>query len=285
MTRPLVLVTRPAGEADPLVAALRSRGYRALAVPTVVTHEQAPGGPLDDALADPVGWDWILVTSATGAVAVGHALARTGPLPDRTAGAAGAARASGTAEPEHPTRWAALGPATAAALEAIGIAVDVVPVHASGAGLARELIGQWDVRGRRILLARADAASSDLPTALRAAGALVHEAVAYHTVEAPPQSAGGIRDALADPSLVAAIAASASAVRGLLTLASRTGSSERMLALPLISIGPSTSEAARNLGFGAVLESDQPSVDGLLAVLATILDAPSPTPAGSGRTT
>src|SRR5256714_15315633 len=55
-----VLVTRPAGAGDPLVAELESVGFRVRAVPTVATRRLPVEWP------DLARFDWIVVTSAAG---------------------------------------------------------------------------------------------------------------------------------------------------------------------------------------------------------------------------
>jgi len=270
-TAPLVLVTRPPDGTDRLVALLEGRGYRVAAVPTVETRSSAPGGPLDRAIADLGGWDWIVVTSATGARAVFEALTRTGTA---SRGRDGATRM---------TRWAAVGPATAAALQALAIRVDLVPGEQTGLGIARELAAVCAADHARVLLARADAAGADLPGALRAAGVDVHDVVAYHTVEAPPESAAALAAALADGALAAIVVASGSAVRGLARLATDAGLIHRVLATPLVSIGPSTSAVARDLGIAGVIQATSPTPEALVAAVDASPLAPPPPSAHSRR--
>jgi uroporphyrinogen-III synthase len=133
-----VLVTRPGGEADPVVGALEAVGYRVHAVPTVATQ------PLDFDRPDLARYDWVVVTSAAGVDALAELPA--GP------------------------RWAAVGSATARALRARGVEPDLVPNEANGLALANALP---DVHGKRVLLVRASAAAADLPTRLRERGAAV----------------------------------------------------------------------------------------------------------------
>ncbi|MBO0687202.1 MAG: uroporphyrinogen-III synthase, partial [Candidatus Dormibacteraeota bacterium] len=70
--RPLVLSTRPEGEHDPLVGALREAGLRVLAVPTVAVEPLAFDPP------DLGAYDWAVVTSAAG---VRRLLERVPPPP------------------------------------------------------------------------------------------------------------------------------------------------------------------------------------------------------------
>jgi uroporphyrinogen-III synthase len=189
-----VLVTRPDGESDPLVHALRRRGYRVHAVPMVQTE------PVDFNAASLADCDWIVLTSARGV----KALATLPPGP----------------------RFAAVGPETARALRARGVEPSHVPGRADGADLGDTLP---EVEGKRIALVRASAAGEDLPARLRRRGANVEEVTAYRTVEGPAASAETLRAALADPELRAVVFASGSAVRGFL----RLGGSTRLPAITI----------------------------------------------------
>jgi uroporphyrinogen III methyltransferase/synthase len=216
-----ILVTRPGGESDPLVHALRRRGYRVHAVATVQTE------PMDFNAGSLASCDWIVLTSVRGVKALAEL--PTGP------------------------RFAAVGSETARALRARGITPSHLPGRADGADLGDTLP---DVKGKRIALVRASAASTDLPDRLRRRGATVEEVTAYRTVEGPRASAEKLRDALADPELAAVLFASGSAVRGFLDL----GGSAR---LPAITIGPRTTNSARELGFVVMAEADAQTVSGL----------------------
>ncbi|HEX9099537.1 MAG TPA: uroporphyrinogen-III synthase [Candidatus Dormibacteraeota bacterium] len=178
-----VLVTRPGGESDPLAQALRQRGYRVHAVPTVQTEA------VEFDSSSLASYDWVVFTSARGVDAV--AKLPSGP------------------------RFAAVGPETAKALRARGVEAAFVPARADGANLGTYLP---DIEGKRVALVRASAADTDLPDILRARGATVDEFIAYRTVEQPRGSARLLRTALADPDLRAAVFASGSAVRGFIGL-------------------------------------------------------------------
>src|SRR6266849_8387243 len=96
-----VLVTRPGGESDPLVQALRQRGYLVHAVPTVQTEAVV----LD--LRSFASYDWVVVTSARGVDALAELPA--GP------------------------RFAVVGTETAKALRARGVEPAHVPATPDGA--------------------------------------------------------------------------------------------------------------------------------------------------------
>lgn len=182
-----VLVTRPAGADDPLVGELESRGYRVIAVPTVVTP------PLDAQWPALDRFDWILLTSAAGVEA----------LPSTPCG----------------PRWAAVGESTAKALRARGVEVDVLPIETNGAALAEALP---DPAGSRVLLVRASLADPDLPSGLRKRDAHVEEFTAYETVEGPEESRVELARSLTESGLSAVVFASGSAVRGFVKLGGAT---------------------------------------------------------------
>lgn len=235
MTR--VLVTRPERQADDLVQRLGELGIEALPVPTV---EIVPG---DDAKLrraieglDPSAW--LVVTSANGAAAVGTALAGR-PLRDGV-------------------RVAAVGPATAEVLRGAGIGVDAVPERYLTAAIAHAM---GEVRGLRVLLARADAASPELREALLARGALVEEVTAYRTVEGPAASQERLRRAL-EEGIDAVLFTSGSTVRGLVALVP-LHLRQRVTSIPAVCIGPVTAVAARGAGFWVAAEASEHTATGL----------------------
>jgi uroporphyrinogen-III synthase len=128
------------------------------------------------------------------------------------------------------------------------------------------MAGCEPLAGQRVLLARADAAARDLPTALRAAGAQVEELAIYHTVDGPETSRQAVAAALADPDLAAVLFASGSAVRGLLRLGGPEASRLRA-----VCIGPATSEVARREGFTVLAEAERPSIDAMVAAVQKVV--------------
>lgn len=224
MTR-RILVTRPQGQDRELDQLLRQRGLSAICVPTVAIDAESVAPALDAAMDALTGTDWLVVTSRNGAEAVARRLGgRRGMLPSAT-------------------RLAAVGPATAAALRKAGLRVDHVPDDYLTVAIAD---GLGDVAGRRVLLARADAATPELRAALVARGATVEEVVAYRTIVGPAGSRDALRAALQDLDGIAFT--SSSTVRGLLRLASSLDR-RRARSVPAFCIGPVTGETARRYGF------------------------------------
>jgi uroporphyrinogen-III synthase/uroporphyrinogen III methyltransferase/synthase len=234
-----VLVTRPR-PSEALLGALTAAGIESFHVPTIAV---GPGDRerLAAELRSREDGEWIVVTSANGAAAVLEALGGGG------AGPGG--------------RVLAIGPATARVLRAGGVRVDAVPDRHLTAAIPGEM---GDVVGRRVLLARGNLATPRLARELRKRGAEVIEVVAYHTLEAPPESRAPLMKAL-DAGLDGVLFASGSAVRGLLRLLpnDRRGAARRV---PAFAIGPETTAAAVAAGFAVVAQAGEHTATGLAQI-------------------
>ncbi len=233
-----VLVARPEAQAGELAAALTDAGLEPVLVPAIAIEIGDDHDELGRSAGRLASYRWVVVTSANGA----RAILATGLV------------RSGTGAPG----WAAIGPGTAALLEADGIVVEFRSSIASAAVLAHELPL---AAGDRILVARGDLAGSRVADGLRARGAAVDDVIAYRTREAPRSSRPLLRAAVLSAGLDAIVFSSGSTVRGLATLAADEGLD--LSAVPAICIGPETTRAATAAGFRHVSVSRTPAAAGL----------------------
>jgi len=220
---------------------LAERGWRVIHVPAVATAGIEPNVKLDRARSNLPVYQWVVLTSKRGVVALFDGMQAAVPAS---------------------TRFAAVGPTTARALREQGVTVDAQPELAVGDEIPRAMENQGLRSGDRVLLARADAASQSLPEQLRAYGAEVEDIVAYRTIPAPPDSRRPLLAALADPMLEAVVFASGSAVRGLVELAGRQADKARRL--HAFVIGPSTNVVARAHGYTVAGEAGTPDPVGIV---------------------
>ena len=242
-----VLVTRTREQAGALSARLRALGAEAVELPTIRIAPPDDWAPLDAAIAGLPGTDWIVFTSANGV--------------DRFWERLQAARLDARAL--HGARLAAIGPATAAALEARGLRADYVPEEYVAEAVAA---GLGDVRGRRVLLPRADLARPALADLRREGGAEVLEVAAYRTVR-PEIDPGTLRAMLAG--VTTATFTSSSTVRNL-AAAARDAGLELPVALGhalVACIGPITAATAREHGLPVHVVAGPYTVDGLVEAL------------------
>lgn len=206
-----VILTRERAD-EVLRAALWARGLAVIELPCVRVEPLRDERPLVNALRELRAEDLLVLTSAAGVTAVQNA-----------------ARGSVMRAPV-----AAVGPSTAAAARAAGF--DVIFV---GAGDGRSLGARLPLPAGDVLLARSDRALRDLPEILRERGARVREVAAYVTVaEVDGHRAAAALDA-ASSARTCLLITSPSALEGLLDAVSK----ERLAAIPLVAIGPTTAAA------------------------------------------
>jgi uroporphyrinogen-III synthase len=241
VSRPLegcrVLVTRERpGE---LAEMLTARGATVIHVPLVAVIDPSDGGDaLRDALSGLGDFDWLVVTSAAGAERVGSAVA---PVPN--------------------VRLAAVGTATARALESCaGRPADLVPAVQRADALVAAFV-ERESSPQRVLIAQADIAAPTLADGLRAAGHEVTVVTAYRTVATEPDRADEVAVAGAD----AVLFASGSAVE---SWCRRFGTEAPPI---VVAIGPSTAAAADRFGLKLSAVSTDHSLDGLVTELERVV--------------
>jgi uroporphyrinogen-III synthase len=168
------------------------------------------------------------------------------------------------------TRVAAIGPGTAAVLRDRGVLADLVPERSVAEALAAELVGQG-VKDQLVLIPRASDARDVLPRELEQAGADVLTVALYETVR--EQLDEQQLERLADVDYVTFT--SSSTVRFLLEA---IGGPDRFPeGARVVSIGPITSQTAREHGLEVDVEAERHDVEGLIDAL--LRDALTPAPA------
>lgn len=247
MSAPRVIVTRPEGQNGELAAGLRAIGWEAVEVPAIGIEPPESYDALDRALAGLDRFDWVLLTSRNAVAAMFDRLAVVAP---------------GVSMPR--LRFAAIGPGTAEALGARGVAPVWIPSRYLSEAVAGELPA---TAGQRVLRLRAEVASEAPAVELPRRGVEVVEAVAYRTVEGPAASRERLRRAV-EQGVEAVIFTSASTVRGLVRLAGESGCAEALRSLLLVAIGPVTARALEEAGLRAGLVAAVHTIEGIVASLA-----------------
>jgi uroporphyrinogen-III synthase len=239
-----VLITRAPHQASELADRLRAVGATPVLVPTIEIGPPSSYAALDAALASLLDFDLTAFTSAN-AVEAFH----------RRAAELGIATV--------PRRVAVVGPATARALDKIGLHADVMPAVFTAEALGEALLPE--APGRRMLLVLAEDAPATLQAALEQAGARVTVAAAYCN-RVPEGSLAAVSSLFARPSDYpdAVTFTSASTATNLVALLTAA-----RLALPegvvRASIGPITTRALRELGLAPHLEAAESTIPALVA--------------------
>ncbi len=273
MSVPVVLVPRAPARAAGIAGLLRDAGHEVVVAPVIERAPVEDTSALEAAVRDlgDGAYAWVAVTSVNAVDALVAAAGRTGaPL------AASARRA----------RWAAVGQATRQALEAAGVAVEIVPEgESSAAGLVAAFADQPDAEqpdaeqpdaeqpdarhpdaragGRRVLLPLGDLAGPTLPDGLAALGWVPAVVTAYRTVrrELPADVAARGRAGGFDAVVVTSGSVAREVARQLGTRA------------PVVAIGRPSAAAARAAGLRVAAVAERPTDEALAAAVTAVLPA------------
>jgi uroporphyrinogen III methyltransferase/synthase len=153
-----------------------------------------------------------------------------------------------------------------------------VPDEHVAEGLLAALEARGPLQGLSILIPRAQEAREVLPEELAARGAKVDVAAVYRTVGegAAPEP---VREALAAGTADAIVFTSASTVTRFAALFTPSPLAEVLAGVMVASIGPVTSDAARELGLTVGAQPDEYTAPALVDALASVL-GPAPGEAG-----
>jgi uroporphyrinogen-III synthase len=244
-----VLVGRAAHQAGALSSGLRELGAKVIEIPFIEIRKPSSYLPLDSALKRLHEYDWLILTSANGVEAFWERLGNL-HLSER--------------ELAH-LKIAAIGPATKKAIQKRGVQVDVVPKEYVAESVVESLRDQ--IRGKRVLLARAKVARDVIPEELRKLGAQVDVVEAYETV-IPRESQERLRAVLNDPKLRPQLITftSSSSVRNFMNLIAGEGPRATQ-DIRMASIGPVTSATLRELRLQVDIEAKEFTIPGLIEAI------------------
>jgi uroporphyrinogen-III synthase len=222
-----ILVTRARHQAGRLAEALEAHGAEVLRLPTIEIVPPESYCHMDDALERISGFDCLIVTSANGAASLADRMEFL-RIP---------------AKRFHHLEVAAIGSATAGALERMGLKVSAMP----GEYVAEAVVGLLGERvaGKHVLLVRAAVARDIIPEQLRKCGADLHVVEAYRTV-VPFDSVEQVRELFAEgkPLPDAITFTSSSTVNNFFALLA-AAKVELPKELRAVSIGPVTTRTLR----------------------------------------
>lgn len=159
-----IVITRPEAQAEEFADLLHTHGARVIHFPTIKIVPPENYQDLDQAIGRLPQYHWIIFTSANG---VSFFLKRLKDL-------------GRDIRDLKDIRICTIGPATAATIENLGIRVDLVPEEFISEGVVKAFRG-FDIRGKKVLLPRAETARDVIPEGLTTLGAKVDVVTAYRT--------------------------------------------------------------------------------------------------------
>ena len=262
-----VLVTRSRAQASALSQLLLEHGALPIEVPAIEVGPPQSFDDLDSALREVQTYSWVVFTSANAVKAVFERLRSLGQ----------------DARALYRVQVAAIGPATARALQERGIHPDLVPEEYVSEALVEAFKGLGEMgkldkvdkklSGVRVLLPRADAARPALPEGLKALGAQVHQVDAYITGSAR-DSAQLARKALTEGIDIATFASSSTVAN---LLAMLDGEASLLNEATIACIGPVTADTARDLGLRVDIVARDYTIPGLVQALVDYFESEVPT--------
>jgi uroporphyrinogen III methyltransferase/synthase len=238
-----IIVTRAKDQADALSAPLRQLGAEVTELPTIEIRPASNYSALDAAIKNLKAYDWLIFTSVNG---VRYFLDRLDRSRQDLRSIQG--------------KLCAIGPATREALEKFHLKVDVMADEYVAEGLLKAL-ASFDMKGAKILIARAAVARDVLPDELRRRGAEVDVVEAYRT-EVPKELAARTRTILASKPDWITFTSSSTAHN----LIAACGA-DALDGIRIASIGPVTSATLREAGINITTEASQHTVPGLIAAI------------------
>lgn len=245
-----VVITRAAEQAEELARPLRELGAEVIQIPVIKIEPPDDRQGVTDAMMGIAEYNWIVFTSANGVTR----------FFDYFFKAFEDVRAIGN------IRFAAVGPATAAKLQALHLRVDVMPEEALGNKIAAAINRFESVENLKILLPRAAGANPDLPKALEDLRGIVDDVAFYQTVPDTDDRTGA-GHALAEAGADWIVFTSGSTVENFHACFGLPKLLGQFPQMRLASIGPETTKALTALGLKPAVEAAQHTVAGLVTAL------------------
>lgn len=243
-----VVITRPEAQAETFADLLRAQGANVIPFPVIRVVPPESWGPFDLALDRLETYHWILFTSANGVSSFFRRLRER----DRDV------------RDLKGIRIATIGPATASAVERLGIRVDLVPEEFISEGVVR-VFSRENLKGCRILLPRAEEARDVIPAGLEKMGAKIDVVTVYRTLRSD-RDAAELLPLLSRGKVDVITFTSPSTVTHFLGI---MGPGFRLPAGSRIAcIGPVTADAARKAGLTVDILQERFTIPGLVDAIA-----------------
>jgi uroporphyrinogen III methyltransferase/synthase len=245
-----IVVTRARQQASDLIKYLADLGADCLECPTIKIIAPEDDAPLKQAIQNLAQYDWIVFTSVNGVSYFFEYL-----FADNK-----------DVRALNHLRTAAIGPATAKRLLDFGLKSDIVPKTYRAESVVKAF-GKEEIKDKKILLPRAAEARPVLPVELTKMGAHVDEVPAYQTIK-DLDNADVLINGLEEKSINLVTFTSSSTVKNFKELLPADKFKQLINGVTVASIGPITSDTARDLGFSVDITAEEFTITGLcLAIL------------------
>ena len=225
-----IIVTRSREQASDFSVLLEKYGAEPIEFPTIETVPPKDWKEIDRAIKNLPKYDWAIFTSINGVKYFVERLKKQGKDIRELKG----------------IKICAIGPATAKAIEDLGIKVDLLPKEYRAESIITGL-GKTKIKGRRFLLPRALKAREVLPEEIKRLGGKVDVVTAYRTVQ-PKEKTDEIRKMLREKRVDVVTFTSSSTVENFVNMFKRNEVPGILNGTRVACIGPITKDTATKLG-------------------------------------
>ncbi len=242
-----IVITRPEKQADDLAQLLINEGANPVHFPTIKIVPPPDWRDLDAAIKNMETYDWLIFTSANGVAFFFERLfAKNKDIRDLKG-----------------VKICCIGPATAQQVESKGIRVDLVPEKFISEGILKSFSG-INLRGKKILIARAAKARDVLPAGLKKSGARVDVVTAYETVNSGKKK-NELETLFKENQVDVITFTSSSTVNNFVKIMGRNFSLPK--SVKVACIGPVTEATAKKAGFSVAINQEEYTMEGLVQSL------------------
>ena len=244
-----VLVTRPAHQAENLSRLIQERGGEAVRFPVLDIVARGNIDEVQGALKNLDKFQWVVFISPN---AVNFALKANNGKIDRL----------------KAVRFAAVGRATAQALEAAGLTVEVVPEqgYTSEALLAMPQMQQ--IKGQSCLIVRGEGGREELANTLRSRGADVHYLEVYKRT-IPSIDNSQVVQLLTQHRLDVITVTSGEALQNLLIMLGEKNH-QLLLPIPMVVVSDRIGQLAAGMGFKRIAVTENPADTAILETVTIV---------------
>jgi uroporphyrinogen III methyltransferase / synthase len=242
-----VVITRPEKQADDLARLLIKEGANPIHFSTIKIVPPPGWRALDAAIKKLEDYDWLIFTSANGVAYFFERLfAKNKDIRDLKG-----------------VKICCIGPATAKQVEGKGIRVDLVPKKFISEGILESFSG-INLRGKKILIARAAKARDVLLDGLKKSGANVDVVAAYETVNSGKKK-NELEELFKENQVDVITFTSSSTVNNFVKIMGRNFSLPKDIKIACI--GPVTEATAARAGFSVDIHQEEYTMEGLVGAL------------------
>lgn len=245
-----IVVTRCQQQAGEFSRLLEEQGAGVIEFPTIEIVPALSYQDLDNAIDEIEKYDWVIFTSSNGVKYFFERVRKKGYDVCFLKGA----------------KICAIGPGTAKAVEDLGIKIDFVPKEYRAEGII-EGLSKEEIKGKNILIPRAEVAREILPDKLEEMGANVNVVTAYRTVKAD-SSLNKIKPLLENKEIDVITFTSFSTADSFISLFQQDELKDLMRGVNIASIGPITSNRIEKAGLKVKISPSEYTIEKLAEEIA-----------------